>query len=171
MSAALQLPSIAATGTIIQKWRSIHRVETRSNLRVEPQSASQKIGTVPNVSVAFYRKHTEKTLRRYLYASMLVGRAPAILGESIGRGWVSSRKVKTFEDAVIFVLDIETCLKKLGSLDCTILNRIVLQEYTHEETAQMLGVSVRAISYKYPLALDRLTELLLQSGLLIIPPS
>jgi hypothetical protein len=171
VSAALQLPSISAAGTIIQKWRSTSIVQPRSRQQVQSHSASQKIGTVPNISVAFYRKHTEKMLQRYLYASMLVGRAPAILGEPVGRGWVSSRKVKTFEDAVIFVLDIERCLKKLGSLDCTILSRVALQEYTHEETANILGVSVRAISYKYPLALDRLTELLLQSGLLILPTS
>lgn len=170
MSAALQLTSVWATEAIIQKWRSISAVDPRSS-RPEPQPANEKIGAVPNVSLAFYRKHTEKMLRRYLYASMLVGRAPAILGEPIGRGWVSSRKVKTFEDAVIFVLDIERCLKKLGSLDCTILSRVALQEYTHEETAKILGASVRAISYKYPLALDRLTELLLQSRLLILPPS
>ena len=110
-------------------------------------------------------------LRRYLYASMLVGRAPAILGEPIGRGWVSSRKVKTFEDAVIFVLDIERCLKKLRPVDQAILSRMVLQEYTHAETAAMLGVSVRAISYKYKQALDSLTEMLLHAGLLILPPS
>lgn len=102
---------------------------------------------------------------------MLVGRAPAILGESIGRGWVSSRKVKTFEDAVIFVLDIENCLKKLGMVDQAILSRVVLQEYTYEETAAMLGVSVRSISYKYKQALDNLTAMLLDAGLLILPTS
>jgi hypothetical protein len=171
VSAALQLPAIWATASVIQKWRSVCSVEPRSDHEAESSSANQKAGSVPSISVAFYRKHTEKMLRRYLYASMLVGRAPAILGEPIGRGWVSSRKVKTFEDAVIFVLDIERCLKKLGPLDCTILSRVALQEYTHAETADILGVSTRAVSYKYPLALDRLTELLLQSGLLILPPS
>jgi len=110
-------------------------------------------------------------LRRYLYASMLVGRAPSILGEPIGRGWVSSRRVKTFEDAVIFVLDVERCLDHLGRLDRALLSRISLQEYTHAEAASLLGYSVRAISYKYPMALDRLTELLLNTGLLIIPNS
>jgi DNA-directed RNA polymerase specialized sigma24 family protein len=102
---------------------------------------------------------------------MLVGRAPAILGEPIGRGWVSSRKVKTFEDAVIFVLDIERCIKKLTPVHQAILSRIVLQEYTHAEAAGLLGVSERAISYKYKQALDSLTELLLKSDLLILPPS
>lgn len=30
----------------------------------------------PPIALAFYRKHTERILRRYLYASMQVGRAP-----------------------------------------------------------------------------------------------
>jgi hypothetical protein len=55
----------------------------------------------------FFRKHTERMLRRYLYSSMQVCRSPSILGDSVGRGWVSSRRVRTFEDAVIFVLDVE----------------------------------------------------------------
>jgi hypothetical protein len=49
------------------------------------------------------------------------------------------------------------------------LCRIVLQEYTQVEAAVLIGMSVRAISYKFPQALDRLTEKLLESGLLILP--
>jgi DNA-directed RNA polymerase specialized sigma24 family protein len=108
-------------------------------------------------------------LRRYLYASMQVGRAPSILGDPVARGWCSSRPVRTFEDTVIFVLDIERCLDQLGSLDRQMLCRIVLQEYTQVEAAVLIGMSVRAISYKFPQALDRLTEKLLESGLLILP--
>jgi DNA-directed RNA polymerase specialized sigma24 family protein len=100
---------------------------------------------------------------------MLVGRAPSILGEPIARGWASCRKVKTFEDAVIFVLDIERCLEKLRTIDRAILSRIALQEYTHAETADLMRVSTRTISHKYAVALDRLTGLLLKSNLLIIP--
>jgi hypothetical protein len=33
----------------------------------------------------------------------------------------------------------------------------------------MLGMSIRAISYKFPIAIDRLTEKLLASGLLVLP--
>ena len=108
-------------------------------------------------------------LRRYLYASMQVGRAPSILGDPIARGWASSRPIRTFEDAVIFVLDVETCLNQLGSLDRQMLSRIVIQEYTQAEAATLLGMSVRAISYKFPLALDRLTQKLLDAGLLVLP--
>lgn len=164
MSAALQLPYVWAAANERQ------RAGVRGKaVEHERNSAPETDEAVPHISVAFYRKHTEKMLRRYLYASMLVGRAPAILGEPIARGWVSSRRVKTFEDAVIFVLDIERCLDQLGEVDRALLSRIALQEYTHSETADLLGYSVRAISYKYPMAIDRLTELLLRAGLLIIP--
>jgi DNA-directed RNA polymerase specialized sigma24 family protein len=108
-------------------------------------------------------------LRRYLYASMQVGRAPSILGEPVARGWASSRPVKTFEDAVIFVLDVENCLNALGSLDRQMLFRIVIQEYTHAETAALLGMSVRSVCSRIPLATDRLTEKLLKTGLLVLP--
>jgi DNA-directed RNA polymerase specialized sigma24 family protein len=100
---------------------------------------------------------------------MQVGRAPSILGDPVARGWVSSRPVRTFEDAVIFVLDVESCLNKLGALDRQMLSRIVLQEYTQAEAAVLLGMSVRTISYKFPKALDRLTEKLLETGLLVLP--
>ena len=102
---------------------------------------------------------------------MQVGRAPSILGDPVGRGWVSSRPVRTFEDAVIFVLDVERCLDRLGALDRQLLSKVILQEYTQVETAALMGMSVRAVSYKVPQALDRLTERLLESGLLIFPQS
>jgi len=166
MSAALQLPMVweagPAHGLIQETGRERER---KPSIRAEGTTPEK----APVVSLAFYRKHTEKMLRRYLYASMQVGRAPSILGDPIARGWVSSRPVRTFEDAVIFVLDIENCINQLGSLDRHLLCRIVIQEYTQAETASLLGMSIRAISYKFPQALDRLTEKLLEAGLLLLP--
>lgn len=63
----------------------------------------------------------------------------------------------------------EKCLEQLGILDRHLLSRIVLQEYTQAETAALLGMSTRAASYKFPQALDRLTEKLLELGLLVLP--
>lgn len=170
MSAALQLPMSWGAG-------DSQRVSEGERGKWEHKPAAQPVlkpparepASGPLGSLAFYRKHTEKMLRRYLYASMQVGRAPSILGEPIARGWVSSRPVRTFEDAVIFVLDVETCLNQLGSLDRQMLCRIVIQEYTQTETASLLGMSVRTVSNKYPQAIDRLTEKLLASGLLVLP--
>lgn len=106
MSAALQVPSIWAVGRLRGNGRDLDEyLEPNSASRVA--ESSENDDALPDLRLAFYRKHTEKMLRRYLYASMLVGRAPAILGEPVARGWVSSRPVKTFEDAVIFVLDVD----------------------------------------------------------------
>lgn len=167
MSAALQLPMIWAAGNVQQERGREN--QSGAKFATHREAGLEKDESLPEISLAFYRKHTEKMLQRYLYASMLVGRAPAMLGEPIARGWASCRRVKTFEDAVIFVLDVERCLNRLGDGDRALLSRITLQEYTHAEAADLLGFSVRAISYKYPMALDRLTELLLKAGLLILP--
>ena len=67
------------------------------------------------------------------------------------------------------MLDIERCLDHLNSLDREMLCRVVLQEYTHAEAATLMGMSVRTIAYKFPQALDRLTEKLLDAGLLVLP--
>jgi len=159
MSAALRLPMVWAES-------SPKRPRDRGPAAV---GSAKTPAAEPVVSLGFYRKHTESLLRRYLYASMQVGRAPNILGDPVGRGWCSSRPIRTFEDAVIFVLDVERCLNRLGALDRMMLSRIVLQEYTQAEAASMLGMAARTISYKFPLALDRLTEKLLESGLLVLP--
>ena len=173
MSAALQLPVVWGV-SIPQVICSVHAgaepaAANRDRQVARAKAAESTLEKSPVVSLAFYRKHTEKMLRRYLYASMQVGRAPSILGDPVGRGWVSSRPVRTFEDAVIFVLDVEKCLNELGPLDRRILSRIVLQEYTQAETAALLGMSVRTVCTRFPTAVDRLTEKLLKAGILVIP--
>ena len=166
MSAALQLP---------MPWETCKRLMPRqvpvrgSEPALVDVQAVAETPAQPPESLAFYRRHAERMLRRYLYASMQVGRAPSILSDPVGRGWVSSRRVRTFEDAVIFVLDVEKCLNRLCPLDQQLLARIVLQEYTQAEAAALLGMSTRAVSYKFHAALDRLTEQLLEADLLILP--
>ena len=161
MSAALQLPMLCAAGTLEPIWPETEAHDDDAGCLAS--SSSRR-----NESLAFYRGHTERMLRRYLYASMQIGRSPSILSEPIGRGWASSCRVKTFEDAVIFVMDIEQCINHLGSLDRELLSKIVIQEYTQVEAANLLGMSVRAVGYKFPEALDHLTEFLLASHLLIL---
>jgi DNA-directed RNA polymerase specialized sigma24 family protein len=46
---------------------------------------------------------------------------------------------------------------------------VILQDYTHSEFAGMLGVATRTVGYKLAQALDRLTEKLVESDLLVIP--
>jgi hypothetical protein len=172
MSAALQLPMVWGASGPSNVWVVIKKgEEERRTVQLQERAEADSPATNPPIGLAFYRRHTEKLLRRYLYASMQVGRAPSILSDAVGRGWASSRPVRTFEDAVIFVLDMETCLDRMGALERTLLSRIVLQDYTQSETAALLGMSIRAVTYSFPLALDRLTEMLLRSKLLVIPKS
>lgn len=167
MSAAPVLTTIWAEASPQTSWHIARREEQH----VPPAELEQGVAPRRDTEdgMAFYRKHTEKMLRRYLYASMLVGRAPSILSEPVSRGWASSRPVRTFEDAVIFVLDIENCLKKLDALDRQILGKVVLQDYTQVETACLLGMSIRTMSVRFPQALDRLTRVLLDAELLVLP--
>ncbi len=169
MSAALQLPVVWAQSAVRMPLPTLVKCRELASLDGLELNGVASNDEAPVASLAFYRKHTERMLRRYLYASMQVGRAPSILQDPIGRGWVSSRPVRTFEDAVIFVLDVEGCLKKLGALEQQLLCKIVLQEYTQAEAGALLGMSARAVSYKFHDALDNLTEQLLKAGLLMLP--
>lgn len=168
MSAALQLPVVWGTSTAQAAWL-IERTKWEREFAVRPRVSHEHRQPAPPANLAFYRRHTESLLRRYLYASMQIGRAPSILSDPVGRGWASSRPVRTFEDALIFVLDIERCLSRIGQFDREILSHVVLHEFNQAEIAPLLGVSVRAMSYKFGAALDRLTEQLLAFGLLSIP--
>jgi hypothetical protein len=167
MSAAFQLATIWAVGPEPAASAALGPARPKPVRSVAVHATDSDL--LPPISLAFYRKHTENMLRRYLYASMQVGRAPSILSDPVGRGWASSRPIRTFEDAVIFVLDVERCLDRLSLLDRQMLSRVVLQEYTQAEAATLLGMSPRAMSYKFPQALDRLTEKLLAAGLLVLP--
>ena len=122
----------------------------------------------PTPELAFYRKYTEAMLRRYMRLSMSVGRMPALLGHDAFRGKMSTYRVTSFEDSVIYVYDIEKCLKKLDGFSQELIRRVALQEYTQAEAAGLLRVSLRTIVRKYGEAIDSLTQVFLEHRLLDI---
>ena len=111
--------------------------------------------------VAFYRKYTEALLRRYMKMSLQMGRVPSVLGVDPNRGKVSSYEVTSFDDAVIFVVDVEKCLKKVSGKAQSVLVRVALQEYTVSEAGRMLGLAEHTVIRHYRQGLDELTEILL----------
>lgn len=138
---------------------------------VSPAPARKRVELPePIIPIAFYRKHTEAVLRRYMHLSMEMGSTPSALGNCMFRGRVSTYKVRSFEDAVIFVFDIEKCMKRLDPFFQDLLNRIALQEYTQGEAAELVGQSLRSIVRKYAEALDRLTAIFLEVDLLSVAP-
>lgn len=113
-----------------------------------------------------YRDRTRALLRRYFRMSIELGRLPSLVGREFFRSRVTSYRMHTFEDAVIFVHDTESCLARLDPLGQQLIARIVFQDYTLEETAGLLGCGRRTVVRRYPRALDRLSELFLEAELL-----
>src|SRR6266576_544532 len=105
-------------------------------------------------------------LKRYMRLSVEVGRLPSLLGREFFRTRVTSYHVGTFEDTVIFVHDVERILARLDPFSQKLVAMIVLQEYTRDEAARVLGCWRRTISRRYEEAVDRLSEMFLEGGLL-----
>lgn len=105
------------------------------------------------------RQDALKILYRYLHMSMLVGRTPCFLGNAVFRGRVTSHRLPSFEDAAIFLFDVEKCLKQLDPLSQIVVTHIALEDYTPPEAAQLTGESERTIHRVYGAALEKLAEL------------
>jgi len=113
-----------------------------------------------------YRQYTILLLRRYFRLSVDMGRLPSVLGREFFRAKVTSYKMHTFEDAVVFVHDMERCVEKLTEEDKRLLAGIVLMDYSQSEIAKLLGISRGAIARRYHSMLDRLTGLLVETGVI-----
>ena len=70
-----------------------------------------------NPDLWLYRDRTLSLLRRYLRLSVEVGRLPSLLGRELFRARITAYRVGTFEDAVIFVHDMERSLEQLGEFE------------------------------------------------------
>ena len=118
------------------------------------------------IDLSPYRDRTVALLKRYARSSVEVGRLPSLLGREFFRARVTSYSMATFEDVVIFVYDMEQALNKLGPLEKRLLAMNVLEEYTQGEIARLLGCSRRWIEFRIPEAIDELTRILLECGLM-----
>ena len=86
-----------------------------------------------------------------------IGRLPSILGGLCFRARVSSYKLHTFEDAVIFVHDIERVFDRIERPHMEIIAGVVLLEYSIPEAALRLGITVQRAERRYAAALDSLS--------------
>ncbi len=116
--------------------------------------------------LCLYRGQTVQILRRFLRASMETGRLPSLLGREFFRAKMSWWRPATFEDAVIFVHDVEHSLEKLERREQELIAKIVLQEHTQSETAHLLHSTLRTVARNYAEALDHLSEIFLAGEIL-----
>jgi hypothetical protein len=113
-----------------------------------------------------YRGRTVAMLRRYLRYSIEAGRLPSLLGSEFFRAKVTAYRVVTFEDRVIFVHDMETCLERLDGFSRQIIARHILQEHDQAATGRLLGCTERTVRTYVPVVLDLFSEILLEVGLM-----
>lgn len=132
--------------------------------------ASAKVFAVPQPFPArapdlwLYRSRTTAMLRRYLRYSIEVGRLPSILGRELFRSKVTSYRMSSFEDAVIFVYDVERALNQVSAYGQLLIATIIFQEYSQDEAAEHLRCARRTICREFPEALDRISEIFLEGG-------
>jgi DNA-directed RNA polymerase specialized sigma24 family protein len=113
-----------------------------------------------------YRRRTIGLLRRYARASVEVGRLPSLLGREFFRSRVTSYSMRSFEDTMVFVTDMEHTLENLDILDKKLVAMSALEEYTISEISRALGCSERTVDRLLHNAIDRLSQSLLVRGLL-----
>ena len=144
-----------------------------ATMNAEGTPAATPVGAVrPGLRVvitpetAFYRKYTEAMLQRYSVMKLQKGRVPSLLGRELFRGKVTSYRVHGFDDVVIFVHDVEQCMRLLQAEQQKLVYRIAVQEYTLGEAAAMLKWSLRTTQRRYHEAIDELTAIFQKRGLM-----
>lgn len=133
-----------------------------SRLQLVPASACKPDSS----TLQAYRPYTRVLLRRYFRVAVDIGRLPSILGGLCFRPRVSSYKLRTFEDAVIFVHDIERVFDRVERHYMEIVAGVILLDYSLPEAALRLGITVQRAERRYAAALDALSTVLLEVGLL-----
>lgn len=113
-----------------------------------------------------YRSRTVALLRRYARASVEVGRLPSVLGREFFRSRVTSYSMRSFEDIMIFVTDMERTIEKLDAFERKLVAMNVLEEYSVPEMSRLLSCSQRTLERKLQDAIDQLSRLLLADRLL-----
>ena len=119
-----------------------------------------------NNELWLYRERTIALLRRYLRISIEVGRLPSILGRELFRSKVTSYRMTSLEDGVIFVHDVERALGQLTEFGRQLIAVVLFQEYTQEEAAEVMCCTRRTVGREFQEAVDCVSELFLEGGLL-----
>jgi len=92
---------------------------------------------------------------------------PSLLGRELFRTMATLYRVATFEDAVIFVRDVERRLEHLDDFERKLVLKVVGEDHTQDEAGELLGCGRRTIARRLARVLDRLTEMFLDCGLLL----
>jgi len=113
-----------------------------------------------------FRGQTLALVRHFFELSSQLGRLPSLLGREFFRARVTHHAVPSFEEQAVFIRDVERCLSKLSPEHHQVITLAGLYDFSQEEVAEILHTSRAAVHLCFSEALDSLSELLLQAGLL-----
>jgi DNA-directed RNA polymerase specialized sigma24 family protein len=116
--------------------------------------------------ISLARATTIGLVRKYFARSVEMGRLPSVLGREVFHAKCSSYTLETFEDTVIFVLDMERCVEALDANSQMLIALLTMEELRMDEVAERLNVALRRIMRAYGNALDDLTRVLIERGIL-----
>lgn len=117
---------------------------------------------------SFERLRVILLLQRFFRTSLLLGRMPSVMGGNAFRSNLRGTHPRAFEDAVLFVCDVERCLRSLEPLDQKIIAICVLEDRSEWEAARLFRSHQAHISRRLGEVLDLLHETFCRLGLL--PP-
>ncbi len=116
--------------------------------------------------LALYRGRTAGLLRKYFRMSMELGHLPSVMGREFFRSHVTGYGTHSFEDAVIFVHDVDRCLENIHKRHQTVITRLFFQQYTNNEAADLMGCPHTTFVRWRDEALNVVTSLFLERKLL-----
>ncbi len=113
-----------------------------------------------------YRGQTLAIMRHFFELSCQAGRLPSLLCREFFRARVSHHAIPSFEEQIVFVRDVELCLERLSDEHAEMITLIGLYDFSREEIGAMLHRSHTWVSERIAEAVDALTEIFLQAGVL-----
>ncbi len=135
-------------------------------MRAQAEPSSLVLFAETQIDLWPYRDRTVALLKRYARASVEVGRLPSLFGRECFRSRVTSYSLTSFEDIVIFVHDVDRALGRLDSFHQRLLAMNILEEFSLPEVARLLRCPLRTVEREVPEALDTLSAMFLEGGLL-----
>ncbi len=135
-------------------------------MRAQAEPLSGVLFAETHIDLWPYRDRTVALLKRYARASVEVGRLPSLLGREFFRSRVTSYSMTSFEDVVIFVHDVESALARLDSFHQRLIAMNVLEDYSLPEVARLIRCPLRTVEREVPEAIDALSGMFLNGGLL-----
>ena len=120
----------------------------------------------PRPEMVCFRGQTLALVRHFFELSCQIGRLPSLLGREFFRARVSHHAIPSFEDQVVFTRDVELSLARLSDRQAEILTLVGLYDFTLEEVGEMLQRRKSSIHLWFSEALDALSEIFLETGLL-----